>query len=143
MLQSPGSSFIHGERLLILDIDETILSSTGTRCGYSMWFGNTDIQSPNKSDTSHNTQHTVSRGNKSTDINIDGVWQYGFELFYLNQLNIASIVRPGFFETLDFALNHGFDVILYTRYGWYDVLSYFLVHLLSIEKKLISHCIVL
>ena len=103
VLRSPSSTFRQQKYLLILDIDETILSSVQPMLSHSMWFG--------YDSNDNNSEHRLSRSAS----NIEGVWQYGFELFFLSELDAASIIRPGFFKTLDFVLQNGFNVIVYTR----------------------------
>ena len=100
VFQEPNKSvFRQKKRLLILDIDETILSSLSPMIGY-------DLFMINQSDTCL----------PSLDHSIKGVWRHGFEMFFLLELDIVSLMRPDFFKMLHFVQTHDFNVILYTRY---------------------------
>ena len=100
VIQSPKTGiFRQKKRLLILDIDETILNSRVPLLGHDIFVRN---RSASKL--------------PSLDPDIDGVWQYGFEMFFLHGLDVAAVLRLDYFKTLEFMLEHDFNVILYTRY---------------------------
>ena len=100
VFREPNKSvFRQKKRLLILDIDETILSSLSPMIGYDLFLNN-------QSET-----WLPSLGHA-----IKGVWQNGFEMFFLDEVDIVSLMRPDFFKMLHHVQTHDFNVILYTRY---------------------------
>ena len=100
VFREPNKSFFRQKkRLLILDIDETILSSLSPIIGYDLFLDN------------RSEKYLPSLGPA-----IDGVWQNGFEMFFLHEVDIVSLMRPDFFKMLHFVQTHDFNVILYTRY---------------------------
>ena len=81
--------------------------------GHDIFFGVGGTSSANGSIS--NITDTKQHAFSWSDSSIAGVWQHGFELFYLKQLDISSVIRPNFFKTLDLLLNADFNIVLYTR----------------------------
>lgn len=109
VVQAPRADFEQKSRMIIFDIDETILTSTHQLVGHSIFFG----RGAQDNLTNDSSTRTTSSWSNST---VDGVWRYGFQLFYLKQIRMASLIRPNFLRVLDFLMSNEFNVVLYTRF---------------------------